>query len=225
VRWGFATMGIACFAGAAVGGLVLREGPRPAVPDGVSRGSAPIRDARIWRLSLGSALLIAPQLCVVGFTVLYLHEQRGMSAGGAAAVLAVMQALAVGGRITAGRWSDVRASRLAPLRAVALAAAVFVALTTVLLDAPLALLVPVLIVAGVLSMSWNSLSFAAAVELAGHGRSGSAIGLQQTLLNGPGAAYPGLFGALVAATSWHVGFAVLALFPLAGWRVLRPLPG
>ena len=160
-----------------------------------------------------------------GFTVLYLHEHRGMSPSGAAAVLAVMQAIAVGGRIAAGRWSDVRASRLGPLRAIALAAALFVALTTALLDAPLALLVPVLVVAGVLSMSWNSLSFAAAVELAGHGRSGSAIGVQQTLLNAPGALYPGLFGALVAATSWRVGFAVVAVFPLLGWRVLRALPG
>ena len=135
----------------------------------------------------------------------------------------MMQALAIAGRIGAGRWSDVRASRLVPLRAIALAAAAFVGLTAALLDAPLVLFVPVLVVAGVLSMSWNSLSFAAAVELAGHERSGSAIGLQQTLLNGPGALYPGVFGALVAATSWHLGFAVLALFPLFGWRVLRAL--
>jgi sugar phosphate permease len=223
VEWGFMAMGLACFVGAAVGGLVLREGPRHNVPVGAPVGPTPLRDGRIWQLSFGSALLIAPQLCVVGFTVLFLHEQRGMSPGAAAAVLAVMQALAIAGRIGAGRWSDVRASRLVPLRAIALAAAVFVGLTAALLDAPLVLFVPVLVVAGVLSMSWNSLSFAAAVELAGHERSGSAIGLQQTLLNGPGALYPGVFGALVAATSWHLGFAVLALFPLFGWRVLRAL--
>jgi hypothetical protein len=112
-----------------------------------------------------------------------------------------------------------------PLRTIALAAALFVALLTALLDAPLAACVPVLVVAGVLSMSWNSLSYAAAVELAGRGRSGVAIGLQQTLLNLPGAVYPALFGALVAATSWRLGFGLLALFPLAGWRVLRGLPG
>jgi sugar phosphate permease len=225
VKRGFLTMGVACLAGAVVGAFVLREGARADAPPGTVLGPAPIRDRRIWQLSLGSALLIAPQLCVTGFTVLYLHEQRGMSAGSAAAVLAVMQALAVAGRISAGRWSDVRESRLKPLRAIALAAFVAVALLTILLDAPLPLLVPVLIVAGVISMSWNSLSFAAAVELAGHGRSGSAIGLQQTLLNGPAATYPGLFGALVAASSWRVGFAVLAVFPLVGWRVLRALPG
>jgi sugar phosphate permease len=225
IRSGFMLMGVACLAGAAVGGIVLREGPEHDLAAGGPLGISPLRDKRIWRLSLGSSLLLAPQLCVAGFTVLYLHEQRGMSPGGAGAVLAVMQALAIAGRISAGRWSDMRASRLAPLRAIALTVGGLVVLTTALLTAPLPILIPVLVVTGALAMSWNSLSFAAAIELAGRGRSGSAIGLQQTLLNVPSTTYPGLFGALVAATSWHVGFAAVALFPLVGWRVLRALPG
>ena len=221
VRWGFATLGIAALAGAAVGALVLREGPQPG-PAPVT-GPAPLRDGRLWRLSLGSSLVLAPQLCVVGFTVLLLHERRGLSTGAAAAVLAVMQFLAIGGRVGAGRWSDVVGSRIAPLRRIALGAASLIAAAGLLLGAPLALLLPVLVVGGVLAMSWNSLSFAAAVELAGHARSGVAIGFQQTLLNVPGAAYPPLFGALVAATSWRVGLLAVALFPFAGWCVLGGL--
>jgi hypothetical protein len=118
---------------------------------------------------------------------------------------------------------DLVADRIWPLRNIALTAAVLVAATAALTSAPLAVLVPVLVTAGVFSMSWNSLSFAAAVEIAGHSRSGLAIGMQQTFLNLPGAAYPALFGALVAATSWRDAFFACALFPLAGWRVLRPL--
>lgn len=220
---GFTVLGGACLAGALAGGLVLREGPEQERTTSGERGLSPIRDRRIWQLSLGSSLLLAPQLCVAGFAVLYLHDRRGMSPGAAGAVLAVMQALAIAGRIGAGRWSDVRASRIAPLRAIALTVAGLVVLTTALLDAPLPVLIPVLVITGALAMSWNSLSFAAAIELAGRGRSGSAIGLQQTLLNLPSTTYPGLFGALVAASSWHVGFAAVAVFPLAGWRVLRAL--
>jgi sugar phosphate permease len=192
---------------------------------GVPAGPAPLRDPRIWTLSLGSSLVLCPQLCLGGFTVLYLHEHRGLSQGAAAAVLGVTQFLAIGGRIGAGYWSDVRSSRLVPLRAIALAAAIGVTATTALLEAPLGVLLPVLVATGVLAMSWNSLSFAAALELAGHGRSGAAIGLQQTLLNLPGTAYPTLFGVLVALSSWRVGFAVVAVFPLLGWRILRALPG
>lgn len=223
VGWGFATMGIACLASATVGGLVLREGPPPAPAD--DETPKPLRDRRIWQMSIGSALVVAPQMCIVGFTVLLLHDHRGMSESSAAAVLAVVQALGIGARVAAGRWSDVVGSRLGPVRQIALAIAALVVVSAALLDAPLPVLLPALVAAGVLAMSWNGLSFAAAAELAGHARSGAAIGLQQTLLNGSGALYPGLFGTLVAATSWPLGFVAVALLPLAGWRVLRAVPG
>ena len=70
-------------------------------------------------------------------------------------------------------------------------------------------------------MSWNGLSFTAAAELAGGMRSGAAIGFQQSVLSGVGAAAPVLFAALVAATSWRAGFALAALCPLAAAVVMR----
>jgi sugar phosphate permease len=222
--WGFAALGIACLSGAAAG-VAIREGPVAAEEHGPVEQRPPLRDRRIWRLSLGSALVLAPQLCVTGFAVLFLHEHRGLTPSHAAAVLAVLQLCAIGGRIGAGHWSDLVGSRVGPLRAIALVASALVAVTAALVDAPLPALLPVLVVAGVFSMSWNALSFAAAVELAGRGRSGSAIGLQQTILNLPGAVYPAAFGALVAATSWRIGFVAVAGFPLAGWWMLRELNG
>jgi hypothetical protein len=116
-------------------------------------------------------------------------------------------------------------SRIVPLRRIALSVTILVAVTTLLVSAPLALLLPVLVLAGALSMSWNGLAFAAAAELAGYARTGLAIGLQQTVINGTAAVLPGLFGALVALTSWRLGFGVTALFPLAGWRVLGLVRG
>jgi sugar phosphate permease len=222
IGWGFATMGIACVVAAILGALVLRDIP---LPDGGDAADvAPLRDRRLWRISIGSALVLAPQMCVVGFTVLLLHDHRGLSAGRAAAVLAVVQLLGIAARITAGRWSDLAGSRLRPLRSIALAVVVFVCISAALLSSPLVFLIPALVLAGVLSMSWNGLSFAAAVEVAGHRHSGAAIGLQQSLLNGSGAIYPGLFGVLVGATSWWCGFVACAGLTLAGWRVLLALP-
>ena len=220
--WGFAAMGIACLGGAVVGAAALREIPAPEGSD--ETDIQPLRDRRLWRIGIGSSLVVAPQMCVVGFTVLLLHDHRGLTPGRAAAVLAVVQLLGVVGRVAAGRWSDVVGSRLRPLRLIALAIVVFVAGSAALLSSPLVVLIPVLVVAGVLSMSWNGLSFAATVELAGHRRSGAAIGLQQSLLNGSGAIYPGLFGVLVGATSWWCGFVACAGLTLAGWRVLLALP-
>jgi sugar phosphate permease len=225
VSWGWGVLGGACVTAALVAVLVLKEGPRPESGEEEQQPRPPFRDRRIWILASGSALVVAPQMCVVGFTVLFLHDQRGLSPSLGAGVLALVQLLGIGARIGAGAWSDVLGSRIVPLRRIAVAIAVFVALTAILLTAPLGLLVPVLVLAGVLSMSWNGLAFAAVAELAGHARSGAAIGLQQTILNGFGAAYPSVFGAVVAASSWRAGFALVALLPLAGSVVLRPVAG
>jgi hypothetical protein len=73
-------------------------------------------------------------------------------------------------------------------------------------------------------MAWNGLAFTIAAELGGR-RSGAAIGFQQTVLGAVGVAAPVAFAAAVSATSWRTAFAVIALFPLAGWWVLRPLQG
>jgi MFS family permease len=223
IGWGFATLGAACLFATAVGAVVISDVAPP--PAAAPESASPLRDARLWRIALGSAFVVAPQMCVVGFTVLLLHDHRGLSAGRAAAVLAAVQLLGIGGRIGAGRWSDLVGSRLDPLRLIALLEAGLVVACAAVLDAPLAVFLPLLLVAGVLAMSWNGLAFAAAIEAAGHRRSGVAIGLQQSVLNGFGAVYPGVFGALVGGTSWTWGFLAVAVLPVAGWRVLRGLGG
>jgi len=212
-----------CFGGAAFGWAVIRE--REAAVDVLEPHGlrTTLRDARLWWLCGGSSLYVAAQIAVTGFVVLFLHDERGFSPGEAAAVLGGIQVLATVLRIATGRWSDVIGSRLVPLRIVGLVSSVTLALAAAVIDAPSALLVPAFVLAGGFSMSWNGLSFTAAGELAGRGRSGAAIGMQQTALSAAGALVPPAFAALVAATSWRVGFALAAVFPLVGVQLLRPL--
>jgi MFS family permease len=89
--------------------------------------------------------------------------------------------------------------------------------------ASLWLLVPVLAVAGGLTMAWNGLVFTAAAELAGPSRSGAAIGFQQTMLSAIGVAAPVLFAATVSRASWGLAFLIAAAFPLAGRALLRSM--
>jgi MFS family permease len=212
-----------CFAGALFGSAVIRE--REAAEDVLEPHGlrTTLRDARLWWLCGGSSFYVAAQIAVTGFVVLFLHDERGFSPGEAAAVLGGVQALATVLRIATGRWSDMIGSRLVPLRIVGLASSVTLALAAAVLDGPSVLLVPAFVLAGGLSMSWNGLSFTAAAELAGRGRSGAAIGMQQTALSAAGAFVPPAFAALVASTSWRVGFALAAVFPLVGVQFLRPL--
>ena len=221
VRGGVLALAVGCV-GAALAGLIgLREPPESG--ELLHDVGHPLRDPRIWQLSVGSALVIAAQASILGFVVLFLHESRGLSVGAAAAVFALMQVLGAGLRVGAGRWSDLVQARIAPLRQLAFALAVTLLATAVLSRAPLAVLLPALVVAGALSLSWNGLSFTAAAELAGRARSGAAIGFQQTALSASYAATAPVFGAVVDAGSWRLGFALAALMPVAGATVLRRL--
>ncbi|HEY6835480.1 MAG TPA: MFS transporter, partial [Gaiellaceae bacterium] len=219
-----AFLGALCVAGAVFGAAVIRE--RRGSDDDVleARGlSATLRDHRLWLLCAGSSFYLVAQLAVTGFLVLFLHDERGLSTGAAAGVLAAIQVVAAAMRIGGGRWSDRLGSRMRPLRLFGLASAVTLALAAVVLSAPLVLLVPAFVLAGGLSMAWNGLSYTAAAEIAGRSRSGAALGMQQSALAAAGAVVPPAFAAVVAASSWRLGFAVAAVFPLAGVQLLRPL--
>ena len=69
---------------------------------------------------------------------------------------------------------------------------------------------PLLIVAGVLLMAGNGVSFAAAAEMAGPRRVGTALGLQNTVLAVAVAIAPPAFGATVGLLSWPAAFALAA---------------
>jgi len=211
-----------CALGALTGAIVLRSGDAGETLDSASvRGI--LANAKLWQLCLGSGVYLYAQLALIGFTVLFLHDEHDVSATRAALVVAVAQILAVGLRIAAGHWSDVVGSRVGPLRIVGLAIASGLVVTAALTGGPVGLLVVALALAGAISMAWNGLAFTAAAELAGVGRSGAAIGFQQTVLSGIGVVTPPLFAATVSAVSWQAAFLVATVFPLGGWLALRPL--
>jgi sugar phosphate permease len=215
----------ACAVGSLAAARWVREPPPPPPGRPLIKSPPPLRDPRVWRLSTGSGLLVCAQVAMISFVVLFLHDYRGVAAGTAAAGLAAIQ---IGGgisRIVAGRSSDRTGRRIVPLRRHGLAMAIALAAVALLSDAPLLLMLPVLLVAGVLTMSWNGLSFTAAAEMAGRDRAGTALGLQGTIMRVPSAVAGVAFGALVSATSWPTAWAALTVLPLTGWWLLRPLEG
>jgi sugar phosphate permease len=218
----FLFLACVCVLGAVVGATVLRDRDRE---DELEPASvlATVHDRKLWRLSLGSGLYLYAQLAVIGFGVIFLHDQRGLSESRAALVIGLSQVLAIVLRIAVGRWSDVVASRLRPFLAIGGAVFVALGLTALSTRGPLWLLVPILAAAGGLSMAWNGLAFTTAAELAGAVRSGAAIGLQQTVLGAVGIVSPLVFAATVSSTSWSLAFGLAAVAPLAGVLALRPL--
>ena len=218
VEGAFLFIGLFCLTTALVGYAVVRELPSEGVE--AAEVQSVLHDRRLWLLSGASGFYVTAQVVLFGFLVLYLHDERRYSAAGAAAVLAVALVAASVLRIAAGRWSDVLRSRVLPLRRIGIATTATFAAAAVLLGAPNAVVVPLLVAATALSGAWNGLAFVAAAEVAGSARSGAAIGFQQTALSVTGVVVPPLFAAFVDASSWRAGFGVAALAPLVGWVLL-----
>ena len=222
---GFLFFAALCAAGAVVGAAFIRGRESDAHELEPATLVRTLRDGRLWRLAVGSSVYVYAQIAIIGFGVVFLHDEHGLTERDAALVIAASQVLAVGIRVATGRWSDVVGSRIGPLRQVGVVAAVSLAVVAALAGGPLWLLVPALALAGGLSMGWNALAFAAAAELAGPARSGAAIGFQQSVLAGVAIVAPIVFAATVSETSWALAFLIAAVVPLLGRLWLRPLRG
>ena len=220
-----------CAAGAVLVGVWMRD-PAPEVPDAAAEPAPhPLRDGRTWLLSTVSFTLVLPQVSLLSFVALYLHDERGLTPVAAGAVLAGVQVVGVGSRIAVGVLSDRVGSRLRPLRLVV------VALTAALVAVPLLLLGPVpvaaagLVVASVLSLTWNGLVFLSVAEGAPPHLRGVALGLQNTVVAVAAARAPVGFGLAVSAAGWPAAFGLLLVTPVVALvllgRLLRPatVPG
>ena len=216
----FVFLGAACLTGAVVAAVFVRggAGTEPELGD----ITQPLRDRFMWLLGAGTGLFLLAQIGIIGFVVLFLHEHRNVSKEAAGAVLAAIYVLAIAARIGSGTISDRLGSRLGPLRMIGVALAVGTAAVAAAIDAPLALLIPLFVVAGVLSMSWNGLAYAAAAEAAGSARTGAALGFQQTLLGLVVAGAPPAIAA-VAEHSWRLAFLLTAAGPAFGVAILQGL--
>ncbi len=218
-RLAFFFLGGSCITGAVVAAAFIRPGPaRVAELTDVTK---PLREPRLWLLGGGTAMYLTAQIGITGFVVLFLHDHRHVSTHAAAGLLAGINVVAIAARIGSGQISDRMGTRLRPLRAIGIALAVATAAVAALVDGPLAALIPAFAIAGVLSMAWNGLAFAAAAEAAGAARTGAALGFQQTLLGVVVAGFAPVFAVIVGVASWRVAFILAALGPLVGVLALQ----
>ena len=207
---------IVCAASAVICAVAVIDPPRPPSSEAPAEHLAnPYRASTVLtRIHAVSVLLVVPQSVLWTFALVWLMTDRGWSAASAGALITVTQVLGAGGRIAAGRWSDVTGSRLRPIRTIALAAAVAMGVLALTdwLSSPVS--VAMMVVASVITVSDNGLAFTAIAEIAGPFWSGRALGVQNTSQHLAAAAAAPVFGALIGVLGYPVAFAACALLPL-----------
>lgn len=177
--------------------------------------TSPYRNSTVlWRIHAASALLMVPQAVTATFMLAWLIEKHNWPVGAAGGLVTLTQLLGALARVLVGRWSDRVASRLWPLRVLAGLAglAMFVLAINDHFDSPI--VAGAMVAAAVLAVTDNGIAATAIPERAGPFWSGRALGTQNTGQRLTAAAAVPLFGALVTATAYPVGFAVCGLAAL-----------
>lgn len=213
-------------AGAVLVALVVLDPPRPPRADAGAVANPYRRDRFLARVHGASVLLVVPQFLVWTFGLTWLVEDLGWSPGVAGLVVAGTQVAGAAARIGAGWVSDRVGSRMRPMRAVAVVAAVTMALLGVAAAAAdgtgvvTMLAVLLLVVASAVTVADNGLAFTAVAERAGPFWSGRALGLQNTAQHVAAVAVPPLAGLAITAWTYGATFALAAAFPLVAVTVV-----
>ncbi|MGF6923675.1 MFS transporter [Paraburkholderia sp. 40] len=148
---------------------------------------SPLRDIAIWRVALGAGALCMPQIAVITFGTVFLHDFGRAGVFAISATMAAVQTGAAIARVWSGAWTDRRGNRRAYMRACSLLTAVLfvlLALATGLIGprragavAPFALMI---VLGGVSASAWHGVAFTELATLAGTRRAGTALAMGNT---------------------------------------------
>ncbi|MEX3930600.1 MFS transporter [Paraburkholderia phymatum] len=185
---------------------------------------SPLRDIGVWRVALGIGVLCVPQLAVVTFATVFLHDFGRAGVLAISATMAAVQTGAAVARVWSGRWTDRHGNRRQYMRACSV--------LTALLFASLALiaagvggghgwttvaLAVMIVLGGVSASAWHGVAYTELATLAGTRRAGTALAMGNTCAFMTLFVTPLAIPPLLAATSWPAVWAiasVCALFAL-----------
>jgi ACS family hexuronate transporter-like MFS transporter len=229
-RTAYAVGGLLALVGAVMIFVAYFDPPRPS-----ETGTLPIRslreisrDKRILWLSLIFNCQLFTQSAVTTYFVLFLHEALDTSVVGAAAFLAVINGVAMVGRIGWGLLSDRRfQGRRRPVLFIIVVLTVCSTLSAALLPhhTPSVFVAGLAILFGISAFSWTGILGTLVIETAGRDSAGSAISLVQVLATPASLLAPPLFGFLTDQSGTYrfawLTLAVVGALSLVALRQVR----
>ncbi|TPI16341.1 MFS transporter [Mesorhizobium sp. B4-1-3] len=151
-------------------------------------GPAPLRNVEVWRMSTAIGLLCFPQVAVLTFASVFLHDFAGMGTFVTSASLAAVQTGAMVMRVWSGRFTDRHGNRRPFLKfCSALSAFAFLVLWLLVIGAAgapwlLPLLPLTVVVAGLSVSAWHGVAYTELATLAGAGHVGTALSLANSFV-------------------------------------------
>ncbi|WP_434108430.1 MFS transporter [Paraburkholderia caffeinilytica] len=182
---------------------------------------SPLRDIGIWRVALGAGALCVPQLAVVTFGTVFLHDFSRAGVLTISVTMAAVQTGAAIARVWSGAWTDRHGNRRAYMRTCSvLTAVLFVALALVTglagthhaaMTAVFALMV---VLGGISASAWHGVAFTELATLAGTSRAGTALAIGNTCVFLSLFLTPLAIPLLLSVGSWPTVWAVASVCAL-----------
>ncbi|MDX8499186.1 MFS transporter [Mesorhizobium sp. VK4C] len=192
-------------------------------------GPAPLRNIEVWRISAAIGLLCFPQVAVLTFASVFLHDFAGMGTWVTSASLAIVQTGAMVMRVWSGRFTDRHGNRRPFLKlCAALSALAFLVLWLLAVAAAgqpaLMVFLPVMVVvAGISVSAWHGVAYTELATLAGAGHVGTALSLANTLVFVGFCLVPIAIPWLLIVFAWPGVWLAAAICAAIAWPIfLRP---
>lgn len=239
----FALLALLCAGSGALARRWLYE-PPPANAVHVDKSDLPaeagtaLRNIGVWRMALATGILCFPQVSILIFASIFLHDAGHASLLLISTSLAMVQIGAAVTRIWSGRWTDRHRNRRAYLRACSLLSVLlFVVLACLAAWAghaeqgghwsPTMLLsmTGVLIAGGICASAWHGVAYTELATLAGARQVGTALGLGNTCVFQVFFLAAQIVPALLAWQAWPAVWLAGAVAALLAWKIfLAPVP-
>jgi MFS family permease len=194
--------------------VFLSNPPRSARAAGAPPSANPYRTSGfLWRIHLVSILLVVPQFTLSVFGLVWLITQLHVPTLAAGVLVGVAQFVGALGRVAVGILSDRVASRMRPLRWVAISAVVVMVGLGLTAAAEWQVGAIVLVIAMTVTVADNGLAFTSVAEMAGPSWSGRALGAQNTGQFIAASVVGPLVGGLIGLVGYPIAFLLIAVVP------------
>lgn len=180
----------------------------------VPNDPSPLYRLDVWRLAIACGLLTAPQIAILTFGGVFLHDHKGAGLALIASVIVTVQVTGSIARIVIGQRSDQGADRRTLVRRIGLLAAVATASLAFFADTGIYWVAALVCLSGLIASAWHGVAYTEIAIMAGPTRAGTALGIIGMTIFASAFVTPVLIPFMLSASSWPATWGIIAFVTL-----------
>ncbi len=217
----FTTLASACFLTAFLVLILVKEKQKTAA-NTVSMGQntlSPLANYSVWRVVIAAGLLTVPQMAVLTFGGLYMHDYLKMDLTDITIVLVGVQVFGAFLRVATGKYTDKANNRMQTIKYIAIGCGVACVLLAAVAQMKILALF-LFMITGVLGHAWHGIGYTEVAIQAGMERAGTALGMIGTTVFIAAFLTPFMLSRILESFDWKIAWFVVAILTLLAVPVL-----